>query len=93
MKLLVALRDSKTGSFGPPLMATTPGEAERMYRELLGHEGSIIAKYPHDFPMYEIGKYDDQTGDIYPLLNQSGVAAAPRLMLEASQLIQLSKEA
>ena len=93
MKLLLALRDMKTGAFLAPLWATTPGEAERTYREILFSEGTLVGKHPHDFPLYEIGKYDETTGQVYPLMDEAGHLVLPRVMLEAGQLIQLAKEA
>lgn len=92
MKLLIALRDIKTGAFLAPLTATTPGEAERTYSEILRNEQSIIGKHPNDFPLYEIGRFDEQTGDVYPLVSEDGIRQLPRLLLEAGQLIQLVKE-
>lgn len=93
MKMLLALRDVKTGAFLAPLTATTPGEAERTYSEILRNEQSIIGKHPNDFPLYEIGKFDEQTGEVFPVLNHDGSVGLPRLLLEAAQLIQLVKEA
>lgn len=93
MRMLLALRDSKTGTFLAPLTALTPGEAERTYSEILRSEQTLVGKHPHDFPLYEIGKYDDQTGQVYPLVNDDGSVAPPRLLLEAAQLVQLAREA
>lgn len=86
MKILLALRDSKTGRFLAPLTAGTPGEAERTYMEILTQPGTIVNKYPRDFPLYEIGRYDDETGQVSPLYSDSGVVEAPRLLLDAGQL-------
>lgn len=92
MKLLIALRDVKTGAFLAPLTATTPGEAERTYGEILRNEQSIIGKHPQDFPLYELGRFDEQTGQVYPLVREDGEVALPRLLLESGQLLQLVKE-
>lgn len=86
MKMLLALRDVKTGSFLAPLTATTPGEAERTYLEILRSEGTLVRKHPNDFPLYEIGKYDEFTGQVFPLFQADGTTLAPpRLLLEAAQ--------
>lgn len=86
MKILLALRDVRTGSFLAPLTATTPGEAERTYLEILGQQGTLIAKHPSDFPLYEIGKYDEFTGEVFPLQSVDGKVLAPRLLIDAAQL-------
>lgn len=91
MKMLLALRDVRTGSFLAPLTATTPGEAERTYLEILGSQGTLIAKHPRDFPLYEIGKYDEFTGQVFPLVNEDGSVAAARVLVEAASLIGLSR--
>lgn len=85
MRMLLALRDVRTGSFLSPITAATPGEAERIYLEIIGSEGTLIGKHPNDFPLYEIGKYDEFTGCLEPLRNEDGSLAAPRLLIDAAQ--------
>lgn len=89
--MLLALRDVRTGSFLAPLTATTPGEAERTYLEILRSEGTLIGKYPRDFPLYELGKYDEFTGQVFPLTNEDGSVAVPRVLVEAASLIGASR--
>lgn len=90
MRMLVALRDVRTGSFLSPMCVATPGEAERSYTEILRSE-TIVGKYPNDFPLYEVGKYDEFSGQVYPLVDDSGKVQLPRLLLEAAQLLNLRK--
>lgn len=87
MRLLLALRDSKTGRFLAPVTASTPGEAERIYIEILQQPGTIVQKHPRDFPLYQIGEYDDETGEVYPMVDDHGDRALPRLMLDAGQFV------
>lgn len=91
MKILVALRDVKTGAFLPPFTATTLGEAERTYGDILRQE-TIIGKHANDFPLYEVGRFDEQTGQVSPLVQDDGSAALPRLLMDAGQQLQLLKE-
>lgn len=86
MRMLIALRDTKTGSFLAPLTASTPGEAERTYGEILSSQNTIVGKHPGDFPLYEIGKFDEFTGQVYPLCDDAGIGVLPRLLLDAGQL-------
>lgn len=82
MRMLLALRDTKTGSFLAPITAATPGEAERTYFEILSQKGTVVEKHPRDFPLYEIGRFDEFTGQVYPLVDDEGKAALPRLLLD-----------
>lgn len=87
MKLLVALRDSKTGTFLGPMVAATPGEAERKYQEILEGPGTLVQKFPRDFPLYHVGNYDEFTGELIPLCDDAGNKQLPRLLLEAGQFL------
>jgi len=93
MKMLLALRDVKVGSFLAPVCVMTPGEAERWYGEVLRSD-TIVGKHPHDFPLYEIGRYDEVVGQVYPLVNDAGEPQLPRLLLDAGQVLppRLEKE-
>lgn len=91
MRMLIAMRDVRTGSFLAPMTVATPGEAERTYLEILRNEAILIGKYPNDFPLYEIGKFDEFTGEVYWLCNEDGSRAAPRVLIDAAQLLQVRK--
>lgn len=93
MRLLLALRDVKTGRFLAPVTASTPGEAERIYTEILQQPGTIVQKHPRDFPLYQIGLYDDVTGEVFPLVDDHGEAALPRLLLDAGQFLTARADA
>lgn len=92
MRMLLALRDVRTGAFLSPLTCATPGEAERMYIEVLRSEGTLIGKHPADFPLYHIGTFDEFTGMVSPLLSADGRSEPPRLLLDAAQLNLFPKE-
>lgn len=93
MKMLVALRDAKTGSFYSPMCCVNESEAARTYGDLLQNGPDLITKHPQDFPLYEVGKFDEVTGEVFPVFNQSGNVAPPRLLVDAGQVLQLVKEA
>lgn len=93
MKLLFALMDQKTETFLAPLAALTRGEAERTYIQILRQEGTQVNLFPQDFPLYEIGTYDELTGMVCPILSADGVSLVPRLLVDAATVLQLRKEA
>lgn len=92
MKLLFALMDVKTETFLAPLAAVTRGEAERTYADILKSD-TIVGQHPTDFPLYEIGTYDERTGVVTPVLSETGIEMKPRLLVDASTALQLRKEA
>lgn len=91
MRLIIAMRDVKTGSFEPPILAATLGEAERIYGDLLRNERYRYVAHPTDFPLYEVGKFDEMTGEVYPVMDGNKICP-PRLLVDAAQL-QLTLEA
>jgi len=80
MRMLLALRDEKTGTFLAPVTAATPGDAERWYSEVLTQPGTLVSKHPRDFPLFEIGQFDEVQGLVIPL------DGPPRLLVTAGQL-------
>lgn len=63
---IYSIRDQKGEAFLTPFFQKTHGEAERSFRELTKNKDSLVSKYPEDYDLYHIGKYDDQTGVIQP---------------------------
>lgn len=84
-KILVALYDVKTGIYMAPLVVATPGEAERKYEEVLKSEGTLVSRFPLDFPLYELGRYDEDTGVVEAL------EKGPRLLIKAEQFGYVAK--
>lgn len=67
MKLVIAIRDTKTEMFGQPQFVKTKGEAIRMAQQAINgnqDRDNALASYPEDFTLYAIGEYDDDRGAI-----------------------------
>lgn len=63
MKLVVAaIYDSKSECYSQPNFLTTRGQGERAMLEAVANPDSNLAKYPADFTFFELGTYDDSTG-------------------------------
>lgn len=86
MKLgMYLIRDSKAEAFlAQPIMAPTPGLAERQFVDLL-KENAFFAKHAGDFSMWEIGILDEASGAVVP--------CSPREILTGPTVLQLVKEA
>lgn len=64
---IYSIRDAKAEIFNAPFYKNTHGEAERDFTSLARDEKSNVHKYPEDFDLYFIGRYDDSTGKIQAL--------------------------
>lgn len=65
-KIIVAIYDRGTESYGPPMVVNRRGEAIRSLKDALTDPNSAIARHPKDYDLYQIGTYNDQTGVIEP---------------------------
>ena len=61
---MYSIYDSKAEAFMEPYFATTPGLALRAFSNGANNKETTIGKYPNDFVLYEVGQFDDQTGDL-----------------------------
>lgn len=58
--------DAAVGAYMQPFFMRSKGEAVRGFTEICNDSNSQFFKHPHDFVLYEIGDFDDQTGRILP---------------------------
>lgn len=65
---VLAVYDSKAESFGQPMTFRSRGEALRAFQTVANDEQSSICKFPADFTLFEIGEYEEESGDLtmYP---------------------------
>lgn len=64
MTKIFAIYDNKAEAFMQPFYATTVGLALRIFADNVSNPESILHKNPNDFVIYEIGEFDDQTGEV-----------------------------
>lgn len=62
MQRVFALHDSKAKVFGNPFFMPHVGQAVRNVQEAAKDSNSMLAKYPGDFTLFELGQYDEFTG-------------------------------
>jgi hypothetical protein len=76
MKLKIySLKDKKIG-FQNLLLFRTEGEAIRAFDQGVNHADHALKRYPQDYELCEIGKFDDETGKIEALETAKTVAEA-----------------
>lgn len=64
MKVLVALYDRATEAYAPIMTVHTRGEAIRSFKNEVNNTQSPIAQHPSDYELWQLGIYNDQTGEI-----------------------------
>lgn len=64
---LYAIRDSKGGMYKPPFTQQAHGEAERSFKMMADNQESMVGRFPEDYDLYYLGKFDDQTGKFQTL--------------------------
>lgn len=82
MKLEVySIRDAKTEAFNTPFYARTNGEAKRMF--ITSSEGGNFAKHHADYQLFHIATFDDNTGELHPMV--------PQMIMTGTEAHELSK--
>lgn len=77
MKFLFSVYDSKAGVFSNPFTSVNKFTAIRDFQNAVNDANSAISQYPDDYILYEVGSFDDSTGDVCtssPIVNL-GVAS------------------
>jgi hypothetical protein len=64
MQKLYTLYDCKSETYAAPILHRARGEALRAFSDGINSPGHTLNKYPEDFTLFEIGEWDDQTGEI-----------------------------
>lgn len=63
--ILVAIKDTKSVSFGKPSAAVNTDVAIRECKILVNDPAStLVSTYPEDFELFKVGDYDEKTGSI-----------------------------
>lgn len=61
VKYVYSVKYVPSGEYGPPFVATNSGHASRIFRSMLK---DVDEQDREDFVLFEIGLFDDQTGEI-----------------------------
>ena len=59
-----AVRDAKAEAFGQPFYSQQRGIAVRSFADECSREDSNLKKHPEDYALFELGKFDEQTGEL-----------------------------
>lgn len=64
--VLCAVLDTKASYHGRPFTARTTGEAIRIFSDGVRDKETPMNSHPEDYVLYQIGYFDDETGNIEP---------------------------
>lgn len=76
--VIVSVMDTAVGAYGRPIFVQSTAVAVRSFSDEVNRvdANNEMNKHPEDFYLYEIGSFDDSTGDLKPLDN-------PRCLMRA----------
>lgn len=76
--IIYGIRDTKADAYTrPPFFLSTEGQALRAFIDLAKTPDSDVGMHPEDYGLYELGSFDQATGEIQALPN-------PKFILSAS---------
>nr|QJB18797.1 MAG: nonstructural protein [Microvirus sp.] len=75
MKLQIfAIFDAKAEAFLRPMTYPTAAHCRRDLAEVMQQSsGSPFVDYPEDFTLFHVGEFDDDTGEVQPLLKHDSL--------------------
>lgn len=73
---LVSVQDLKAQAFLAPQAVPTTSVALRMFESECKNKDTMFHKHPADFILFEIGEWDERTGDLTPYSKPTALATA-----------------
>lgn len=73
---IYAIRDAKTEAFSQPMFFVTKGVAIRAFADECENNQSNLHKHPEDFALFELGSYNDNSGEFVSLAQPLQIALA-----------------
>ncbi len=63
--------DSKVEAYLRPFFMQTASEAIRAFRDTVNDGQSAFSKHPEDYTLFDIGTFDETTGEMIPSIAES----------------------
>lgn len=73
--------DSKLQVYMNPMFFLHTGQAERVWVDLCNGPDSMLSKHPEDFTLFQVGEFDDSSGEIrsiHPAVQVMSAVAAKK---------------
>jgi len=81
--------DSKAEAYLQPFFMGTRGEAIRGWQTVVNDPKTQFNKYPSDFTLFEIGEYDETTGEITAHTAKVSLGVALEFLKQENPVAQL----
>lgn len=63
---LFSIHDRKLNTWSAPMQFLHSGQAERAVQEIFQDKNSMLAKYPEDYSVFQVGEFDDDSAQLTP---------------------------
>lgn len=84
IQTIVAVRDRAVDAFSRPFFVPSVGAAVRSFRDEVNNPESPMNKHPEDYDLYELGAFDDESGDLRSLDKPRMVAIGKDCLVKPS---------
>lgn len=74
---LFTIKDSKSATYGAPFASPNGGSATRTVAMAMEDKTSLLARYPADFELWQVGTFDESTAQL---------SSAPEFIVNLSTL-------
>lgn len=76
---IIAVRDRQLDAFMRPFTAQTTGQAIRSFKDEVNRKDSELHAHPEDYELYQLGTFNEQTGQVTALEKPLQLALASNL--------------
>ena len=80
MKIIVAVKDRAIDAYMNPFTVQHTNAAARAFQDEVNRESSEMNKHPEDYELYNLGTFNDETGEIEPQRPPERIARAQDLI-------------
>lgn len=77
-----SIYDRKGMMYNTPFFSHTDGMATRSFQDLVNDPGAALHLHPADYVLYLVGEFDDQTGQLTPVVPLIHICDAQTLVVE-----------
>lgn len=88
---ILSVYDSKSCVFGQPVFDRSVGSAIRGFEEVCNDEKSNFCKFSSDYTLFEIGEFDDVSGELKalkPMRNLGTASSFKKLVAKPVEVVK-----
>lgn len=85
-----SIYDSAAKAYFPPFFLHTEGMALRGFTDAVNDPNSQVGKHPKDYDLFQIGTFDDNTGQLTPLQTNKPLGNGLHFVVKSNEENKLS---